>query len=139
MLPAMAGSNMLYGMGMLEMGQTFSHTQLVLDAEIAKMVRRVIQGIDVNDDTLAVEEIKDVGPGGNYLTQQHTLDYMHEEQARADIFDRQMRENWEKSGSTIAREHAEERAKEILSTYEPEPLDEDVAEKLEEIVQSAAE
>ncbi len=139
MLPAMAGSNMLYGMGMLEMGQSFSFTQLVLDAEIAKMVRRAVRGIEVNDDTLAVEEIKDVGPGGNFLTQQHTLDYMHTEQARADIFDRQMRENWEKSGSTIAREHAEERAREILGSHEPEPLDEDVAEKLEQIVESAAE
>ncbi|SDL10031.1 trimethylamine---corrinoid protein Co-methyltransferase [Halarsenatibacter silvermanii] len=129
---------MLYGMGMLEMGQTFSHTQLVLDAEIAKMVRRVVQGIDVNDDTLAVKEIKDVGPGGNFLTQQHTIDYMHEEQARADIFDRQMRENWEKSGSPLAREKAEERVKEIFSSHEPEPLDDDVAQKLEEIVASAA-
>ena len=130
---------MLYGLGMLVMGQTFSFTQLILDCEIAKMVRRVIKGIDVDDETLAVEQIKDVGPGGNFLTQQHTLDYMHTEQARADIFDRQMRENWEKSGAKVAREHAEERAKELLESYEPDPPARDVADKLEEIVESAAE
>ena len=130
---------MLYGLGMLEMGQTFSFTQLILDCEIAKMVRRAVEGIDINDDTLAVEQIKEVGPGGNFLTQQHTLDYMHEEQARADIFDRQMRENWEKSGAKIAREHAEERARELLESYEPEPPAVDVADKLEDIVESAAE
>ncbi len=133
MLPAMGGSNLIYGLGMLELGVTFSYTQLVLDAEITKMVRRVVRGIDVNDDTLAVEEIKDVEPGGNFLTQQHTLDYMHEEQARADIFDRKMRENWEKGGGRIARETAEERAKEILETHEPEPLDDAVLDRLQEI------
>ncbi len=133
MLPAMGGSNLIYGLGMLELGVTFSHTQLVLDAEITKMVRRVVQGIDVNDETLAVEQIKDVGPGGNFLTQQHTIDYMHEEQARAEIFDRKMRENWEKGGSKIAREHAEEKAKEILNTHEPEPLGDAVQNKLVEI------
>ncbi len=88
MLPAMAGSNMLYGMGMLELGIAFSHSQLVLDAEMARMVRRAIQGVDVNDYTMAVEDIKEVGPGGDFLTQQHTIDNMHSEQARADIFDR---------------------------------------------------
>ncbi len=136
LLPAMAGSNMLYGMGMLELGVTFSHTQLVLDAEMAKMVRRVIQGVDVNDYTMAVEEIKEVEPGGNFLTQQHTIDNMHTEQARADIFDRKMMDNWKASGSKTAKENADERAREILETHEPEPLDEAVQNKLKEIVES---
>ncbi len=137
MLPAMAGSNMLYGMGMLELGVTFSHTQLVLDAEMAKMVRRVIQGVDVNDYTMAVEEIKEVGPGGNFLVQQHTIDNMHTEQARADIFDRKMMPNWKASGSKIAKDNAEERVKEIMASHKPEPLDEAIQDKLKEIVESA--
>jgi len=136
MLPAMAGSNMLYGMGMLELGVTFSHTQLILDAEMAKMVRRVIQGVDVNDYSMAVDEIKEVEPGGNFLTQQHTVDNMHTEQARADIFDRKMMDTWKMSGSKTAKENAEERAREILETHEPEPLDDSVKEKLREIVES---
>ena len=137
MLPAMAGSNILYGLGMLELGVAFSHSQLVLDAEMARMVRRVIQGVDVNDYTMAVEDIKEVGPGGDFLTQQHTIDNMHSEQARADIFDRQMRSNWEASGSKTAKENAEERVKEIMESHEPEPLAEEIQAELKEIVESA--
>ena len=137
MLPAMAGSNMLYGMGMLELGVAFSHTQLVLDAEMARMVRRVIQGVDVNDYTMAVEDIKEVGPGGDFLTQQHTIDNMHTEQARADIFDRKMKHNWQASGSKTAQDNAEERVKEIMENYEPDSLDNKIQVRLKEIVESA--
>ncbi|NIS68578.1 MAG: [trimethylamine--corrinoid protein] Co-methyltransferase, partial [Proteobacteria bacterium] len=55
LLPALAGANLIYGMGMLELGVTFSFGQLMIDNEIAGMVKRVVQGIRVADDTLAVE------------------------------------------------------------------------------------
>ncbi|ADL11900.1 trimethylamine methyltransferase [Acetohalobium arabaticum DSM 5501] len=136
MLPAMAGANVLYGSGMIELGVTFSYTQLMIDNEIARMVRRVINGVEVNDETLATDIMKEVGCGGNFLTQQHTLDLMDQEQSRSDLFDRKMREGWENDGSQGAAEKATERAKTILNDHTPEPLDQEVQDKLSEIVES---
>ena len=71
-LPALTGSNVIYGMGMLEMGMTMSYEQLLIDQEIVKMIRRVLQGIAVNKETIALDVIKKVGPAGNY-SERHTL------------------------------------------------------------------
>ena len=78
---------MIYGMGMLELGRTFSFTQLVIDNEIAGMVKRVIQGIGVSDETLATDLIKKVGAGRDFLSQRHTLNMMKREQSQAKLFD----------------------------------------------------
>ena len=75
----MAGSNLIYGMGMMEMGMTMSYEQLLCDAEIARMSRRLEYGIPVNKDTLALDVIKEVGPANNYLATRHTLKYMRKE------------------------------------------------------------
>ena len=72
MLPALTGSNVIYGMGMMEMGMTMSYEQLLTDAEIVRMTRRILQGIPVNPDTMALDVIKAVGPANNYLAQKHT-------------------------------------------------------------------
>ncbi|MBZ4688649.1 MAG: hypothetical protein PWQ96_1762 [Clostridia bacterium] len=140
MLPALAGANLIYGMGMLELGVTFSYAQLVIDDTIAKMVKRVVQGVDVTDDTLAVDLIKRIGGGSgkHYLTEKHTIDYMHSEQSRAGIFDRRMRQTWKiEAGGKDAAERAAEKAREILATHTPEPLDKDVRKRLRKIVESA--
>ena len=61
MLPALAGANVIYGLGMLELGITFDFAQLVIDNEIAEMIKHVVKGIDVNDYTMATNVIKEVG------------------------------------------------------------------------------
>ena len=80
MLPALAGANLIYGMGMLEMGQVLSFSQMVMDNEFAAMIKRSIRGIEVNDELMAVDVIKRVGIGGNFLGQQHTMDHLDAEQ-----------------------------------------------------------
>ncbi len=131
---------MIYGMGMLELGVTFSYAQLVVDNDIAKMVKRVVRGVEVNDATLAVDLIKKVGGGSgkHYLTERHTIDYMHAEQSRAGIFDRRMRQTWEiEAGGKDCAQRAAEKAREILNEHKPEPLDADVKAQLRKIVESA--
>lgn len=131
---------MIYGMGMLELGVTFSYAQLIVDNEIAKMCKRVVNGIDVTDDTMAVDLIRKVGggTGKHYLTESHTLDYMKSEQSRVSVFDRRMRQNWElEVGGKDCAERAAEKAREILREYKPEPLDDDVKAQLRKIVESA--
>jgi trimethylamine--corrinoid protein Co-methyltransferase len=132
----MGGVNLIYGLGMLDLGVTFSYTQLMIDAEIARMVKRVIQGVDVNDATLAVDVIKAVGPGNDFLIQKHTMDFMKIEQSRARVFDRRMRNNWELEGSKDTATKASEMAKELLNTHKPEPLEASVKNELRRIVES---
>lgn len=123
---------------MLELGVTFSYAQLLIDAEIAKMVQRVVRGVEVNDETLAVDLIKRVGGGSgkHYLLEKHTMEHMKVEQSRATLFDRRMRQVWEmETGGKDVAERANEKAREILNEYKPEPLDKDVAQQLRKIIE----
>ncbi|MBW2120950.1 MAG: trimethylamine methyltransferase family protein [Deltaproteobacteria bacterium] len=137
LLPALAGANLIYGLGMLEMGMTFSFGQLVIDDEIAAMVKRVVAGVSVEDEPMGVDLIKQVGIGGNFLTQRHSLRHVATEQSQVRIFDRRMRGAWEKRGSKDLLQVANERALELLKTHKPLPLPDGVEEELERIVASA--
>ena len=66
MLPALAGANLIYGLGMIEMGMTIDYGQLVMDNEFARMIKHVVQGIAVNDETLAADVIHEIGVGKNF-------------------------------------------------------------------------
>ena len=70
---------------MLELGVTFSFAQLIIDNEIAGMVKRVVQGINVSDDTLAVELVKKIGSEKDYLAEKHTRQYMKSEQSQSRV------------------------------------------------------
>jgi len=127
---------MIYGPGMLELGVTFDYAQLVIDNEIARMVNKVIEGISVNEETLAVDVIKEVGSSGQFITQEHT--YRHfKEQSQSKLIDRRMREAWLDSGGKDLTTRAYEEAIHILETHKPDPLPEGVPEKLREIVEEA--
>ena len=127
---------MIYGMGMLELGITFDLTQLVIDNEIAKMVRAAVKGVEVNDENIALESIKQVGPGGNFLSTKHTLEHM-KEQSHSKLIDRRMREPWESSGSKDMTERAHEELLLILENHKPEPLSAETLSSLRSIVKNA--
>jgi len=133
----MAGVNLIYGLGMLDLGMTFSHEQLLIDCEIVKMCNRVLAGIPVNDATLGVDTIDSVGQGGVYLGEQHTLDFMASESSLSSLFDRVNRANWEIAGSLNVFDRAHAKAQEILSNHKPEPLEKDVADKIKSIIGEA--
>ena len=124
---------MIYGLGMLESGITFDFGQLVLDAEFARMIKHVVKGIPVDDETLAVNVIKEIGPFGDFLCHKHTLQRMRS-QSQPEFIDRSMREAWEKKGSMNAHQKAVEKVKHILKTHKPEPLPRDVLDKIHAIV-----
>lgn len=126
----------MYGMGMLELGVLFSYTQLLIDNEIAAMVKRIIRGVDVTDDTMAVDLIKSVGGGAgkDFLTEEHTMEYMRSEQQNTRLFDRRMRETWEELGSTDVATRAAKTARDILHNHKPTPLDADVLKQFAKII-----
>ena len=137
LLPALAGANLMFGMGMLDLGVTFSYAQLMIDHDIAKMIKRAVYGIPVNDATLAADIINQVGPSKNFLAEKHTRQFMPAEQSKPMIIDRRMRGTWESRGGKDIREVANEEAVKILRTHKPEPLPDSVLKQLRSIVESA--
>ena len=127
---ALAGANFIHhAAGLLEDMSTIAYEQFVIDNEMLGMAMRAVQGILVNEDTLAVEVIERVGPGGHFLLEDHTLRYMQSEHYYLDpVFDRKWRKLWEQSGATSAWERAKEVARKLLSDYQAEPLDPDCIE-----------
>lgn len=135
-LPALAGANVIYGLGMLEMGITFDLAQLVWDHEIAEMILYSLKGVPVNDVTLAVDVIKEMGIGKDYLSHPTTHAYMRS-QSPARLIDRRMREDWEAAGSMDAYKRAHDKMIDILETYEPPKLSDDVLKNVRSIVVDA--
>ena len=139
LLPALAGANIITGAGILEMGITYSFAQLVMDCEFVRMVRSVVEGIPVNDETLAVDVIHEVGAFNDFLSHDHTLRHMRRSQVHSELIDRTMREDWKKAGGKDIYQRAEEKARHILETHKPEPLPAGVRETLRSMVKEAEE
>ena len=127
---------MIYGLGMLESGITFDYGQLVLDCEFARMVNFTVNGIPVNDDTLAVDVIKEIGPGQDFLMHQHTFDRMRD-QSKPELIDRRMRGDWEEAGADSAYDRALAKARWILENHRPAPLPDEVVATIRGIVEEA--
>jgi trimethylamine--corrinoid protein Co-methyltransferase len=121
---ALAGANFIHhAAGLLEDMSTIAYEQLVIDNEMLGMAMRAVQGILVNDDTLAVDVIDQVGPGGHFLLEEHTFRYMRTEHYYLEpVFDRKWREHWKQAGATSAWDRAKEVARSILRDHQPQPL-----------------
>ena len=124
---------------MLDLGITFDYAQFLIDNEIYRMIRRVISGIDVSDANMAIDIIKEIGPGGELVSHQHTFDNFRKEQSHSKIFDRSMRETWVLSGCSDLTERAYEEASNILKTHKVAPLPESVLAGIREIIIAAEE
>lgn len=135
-MAALAGTNLIYGLGMIESGVTFDYAQLVIDDEIARMVKHVVGGIGVSDAHLAVDDIASVGSFGDFLSLDATMAHMRET-SQPTLIDRRVREDWEARGSTDMYQRALERAREILETHVPEPLPDEVRQRVRKIVDDA--
>jgi trimethylamine--corrinoid protein Co-methyltransferase len=119
-LAAMGGSNYIHhAAGMLESMLTVSYEQYVMDDEIIGNCRRVLKGIEVDDEHLALDVINQVGPGGNFIAEEHTMDHMRSEYFQGNgVADRSDRDTWIKNGQKDARTRAVEMAKAILAKPE---------------------
>jgi trimethylamine--corrinoid protein Co-methyltransferase len=139
LLAALAGANMIYGLGMIDLGMTLDFGQLVIDNEIAKMVRQVLGGIPVNEDTLAMDVIRKVGAEGHFLMEEHTLNHMKTVQSQSKLFDRNTRQTWQAGGGKDLAARAAEEARYILENHKPTPLPESTGKKLREMIEEAKE
>jgi trimethylamine--corrinoid protein Co-methyltransferase len=134
LMAALAGANLIYGPGMLESGIAFDFAQLVMDNEFAKMIKHTVRGFPVNDETLAVDIIKAVGPARDFLTHNHTIEHMRT-QSQPELIDRKGIEEWKAAGGNDIYHKAREKAISILENHRPEPLREDVSTKIQSIIE----
>jgi trimethylamine--corrinoid protein Co-methyltransferase len=133
-MASLTGSDMLLGCGLLHGSRILSYEQMVMDCEIYSIVRKMMEGIIVDEETLALDVIRAVGPAGQFLTQKHTRQHMRELwQPR--LFDRRTYNVWEEKREG-AREWAGARARDLLQNYKPDPLDPKLAEELARIITS---
>lgn len=131
-MAAISVSDMLLGAGLLHGSRIWSYEQLMLDCEIFRLIGKVLEGIPVCEETLALDTIKEVGPGGNFLSKKHTLKHMHERWV-PEFMDRRPYETWEEKKDT-ARDWALSKARKLLETHQPQPLDPEIKVELQRII-----
>lgn len=136
-LGTLANASMHFGPGMLENGLTFSPEQLMIDNDIISMMDYVSNGIEITDETLSLDDIDKVGPGGDFLSLPATLSNINN-QSSPEFFDRLDYQAWldGKHGKDAAFA-AREKALDIKNNYEVDPIDKDVLKILQEIVKRA--
>jgi len=135
---AQSGANLVHDTGaFLNLGLTGSHDLLTICDEIVSTIKYVLGGIEISEETLALDVIHKVGPRGNYLSQNHTLKFFKKEHWFPSLTDRQVKQTWVKKGSKDVLQRANERTKEILRTHKPTPLPEAVERELDRALNEA--
>jgi trimethylamine--corrinoid protein Co-methyltransferase len=131
LLVALAGGNLIHdAAGFLEFCMTASYDKLVIDNEINGMIMRAVEGITVNEDTLAFDLLKKVGPGGHFVSARHTRRYMRTEQYRPELSDRNNREKWENTGALDTKARAAQKVRDLLDQPEQPVLSEDIRSQI---------
>jgi trimethylamine--corrinoid protein Co-methyltransferase len=134
---ALVGGNMIHDVGYIEQGLTSSMEMMVASDEIIDMVKRILRGIPVSDETMALDVMEAVGPGGHYLEQDHTYNRFKTEIWRPKLLDRLNWENWTQAGSKRYSERVHDRVIEILETETEPLLDEAMYKELRRICELA--
>ena len=136
-LPILAGADIIAGGGDIACSVTASFEQLVIDDELCKAMLTSIRGVEVSDETLALDVIKKVGPGGHYLAQKHTMNHFMKEQFIPELIDRSSYDEWKKNGEKSLVDRAKEKVKRILKEHSVPPLDKDIQKELYDIIKRA--
>lgn len=136
----LSGGVHVVGAGSVSTCMALSPLHLVIDDELMTIARRWRRGIEVNEATLALDAIDRVGPRGSFLDDDHTMDNLRTGELIAlPLAERESRQAWEASGMKTVESRARERARALLATHQPPPLDEAVRRELEQIVAAADE
>jgi len=131
----LGGASLLYqGAGWIEGGLTASFEKLILDAELLQQVAEVLTPIEVDDASLGLESIAEVGPGGHFFGTAHTLERFETAFYRPMLSDWRNFETWQEDGARTATERANAIWKQLLAEYVPPPLDNGAAEALDAFV-----
>lgn len=133
-IPALAGANLVFGAGGLAGGMLVDFASLVVEDDLYQMIQFMLKGFAVNDSTMAVNLIKEVGPKGEFLTLPHTAQNMRQHQNWPHIFNRDSEAVWFQEGGRSIDEIATEKAKELIANPNPSPLSQSVQTELAYII-----
>jgi len=136
---ALSGGDLCHDVGYTESGMTGSVFQLTAMDEAIGYARRITRGIEVNEDTLAVDAIHRVGPNGHYLKDEHTLRYYKSEYWLPNLIDRTSYEDWVLNGENSFKDRTNARVKNILANYEQVPLKPETEKLIDEVLAEAEE
>ncbi|GAB4550491.1 MAG: glycine betaine--corrinoid protein methyltransferase [Anaerolineae bacterium] len=133
MVALLVGANLVHDVGYVEAGLATSPEMIVFTDEVIAMTRRFMAGVQLDAEALAVEAIHRVGPGGNYLTDEHTMTHFRE-LWQPTLFDRQRADDWRASGSKRMGDRLREKTIAIMEGHQPDPLPDSVREEVQYIL-----
>lgn len=137
LMARVSGANfVLHSAGILESYNCMSYEKFIIDDEMCGMVKRIQRGIEVNPDTLALDVIKEVGPGGHFLDKDHTFDHFRTEFYQPRLSNRDDFVTWQANGSPQNMGTAHKKVKEILESYEAPELPPDVDKALQRFIEN---
>jgi len=135
-LTALGGGNLIHDVGYIEAGMTASYEQLVSMNEVAGLVKRIMRGIELAPDTIALDVIGQVGPGRHFLEHPHTYKHFRDNWI-PELFDRAARDDWEMEGKMTLADKANAKIRNILENHRVEPLSDPVSKALDAVIQKA--
>jgi trimethylamine--corrinoid protein Co-methyltransferase len=134
LMAKLTGANLIHDVGYMESGLTTSFEMIVLADELIAMSNSLVGGIEVSDETLMLDELHEVGPGGHFLNTDATMARFHDFWY-PELMSREIRETWLERGGTTLGERLNEKARTIIKEHRPEPLPSDKKQKVEEILE----
>ena len=135
---ALAGADTFGHCGICGTDHAGSLVWLYLDNEVMEYVRRIVRGFEVNADTLATEVVRQVGPGGNFLAEEHTVEHFRKELwLPGTAWTRESWDAWASGGKRSMAERIKDEVKRILDSHKPEPLQPETAKQVDSIVKAA--
>ncbi len=136
LITALSGGNLIHDVGYIEGGLTTSYEMLVAMDEVAGLVKRFMRGVEINEETLALEVIDRVGPGGHFVAEEHTFRHFRQNWAPK-LFDRATRGEWEAGGELTMGERATARVRAIFEQHTPSPLEPAARAKMDAVIRRA--
>lgn len=133
----LSGCNMLHDVGYLESGLTASCESILFGNEVVEIARRILQPFTVNEETVPLELIKNIGPNQTFIETDHTLRHLRDFYYST-LIDRNRYRTWEEKGSQTMFDRLKDRVQEILSTHQPKSLNNDIKKEIDEIIRDNA-
>ncbi len=114
LMAALDGANLIHDIGYLGQGLLGNPASIVMGDELISYIKRIMRGFEITDETLALDIIEKVGPGGDFLSERHTLKHFRKELWRPKFMNKDPPDSWKKKGGLSYGEKVIEKAKEIL-------------------------
>ncbi len=138
MAESLGGASLIHDLGYLESGLSGSLAQLVICNEMVGWIEHMMAPVEINDETLALDLIDEIGPDGQFLDSDHTMAHFRE-RWYPDVFECSDYDQWQEKGAQSLGQRAAKRVEKILAEHQPEPLSEDIRQKIRAIARRAEE